>query len=528
MVLGADQVVDQLLVVRDAPAHQPRLDQAPHLGPLIGELPRLSLAPEPDLVNPVPQLPQPVDDPRAVAGVNAHRVRLVAVDGLGHPVRQLHVVQPVELLGRDAPGVPPSAEPKNALVRARPGHVHPQDQGGAIVRDQFPVPGAVGHVHADELLIRLHREAAVDLDEGLVGIRPVLVDDLLVDLRVQPLHRPRVDLLRLPIRPVLVERLEKRAGVAPGVAENEPVPMRADVREEALGHVPDHLGDAGRLVEQDHHAPGIVRSGERVRVILAPKLGLGIVILRVDPELLHQELREPVIRTHQGRRDLEPVGVQTHGHPLAELGPGAALELLLRVGGHDARPAEPGAHEPVDQPPHERALARATAGRHGALVDLGDQVPKLQVLILLDDLLDPPQPPPLPRPGAGVLLQRAALFAPGVDVIDEGLGVVGQGRVQKRRKKVLLVLGGILHGVGPFCSVAFSATTFQKLSKNFRRTTSLRHGAARFRPHPHPHPGLSGTPAPRNDRPPTRPRGRYTAPEAVSADGLEHVRDLSA
>ena len=193
----------------------------------------------------------------------------------------------------------------------------------------------------------------------------VLVRDALVHPGVHTLDRPTIDVLRIPEPPVLVETLEESSGVAPRVRDGQPQPKWRHIREEPLGHLPDRIRNTRGLVELHHHADLAVGPGEGVGVLCGPRLRLDVVILRVHLQLRLDEIGEPSCRAHGHGGLLEPVAVDGHGVPLAELRHRPRSKLRLGVGRHDRGAPDPARLHPEVEHREPCALADPPARRQG-------------------------------------------------------------------------------------------------------------------------------------------------------------------
>ena len=92
-----------------------------------------------------------------------------------------------------------------------------------------------------KLVLTRGRELTIDLHPRLTRVVPILSNDLVVDGLVGALHRPGVNHLPVPKRPLAVERLKEVPGVTPWVRERQPVPVQYLLCKEPRRHAPDAI-----------------------------------------------------------------------------------------------------------------------------------------------------------------------------------------------------------------------------------------------------------------------------------------------
>ena len=177
----------------------------------------------------------------------------------------------VALVPLDRHDVPALPDGDHRRVSAKPGWVYPDDDGRAQVFVLFPRHRVIHQTAANELVVAGVRERPVHLNVRLVRVRPVLRDDLLVDLFVSTLDRARVYLLAAPKVPLAVEGFVEVPRVAARVAERQPEPVGRVLCEEAACHRPDRVVDAAGFVEHHHDAVVVVDARVGVRILSRPQ-----------------------------------------------------------------------------------------------------------------------------------------------------------------------------------------------------------------------------------------------------------------
>ena len=230
---------------------------------------------------------------------------------------------------------------------------------------QFPAHGVVHQARADKLVVRCVWKLPIDLDVRLGAVRPVLVNDLLIDLLVGMLDRPRVHKLRIPKLPLGMEALIKIPVVAPRVAEGQPKAVWCVLSKEPRRHTPNAVVNTAGFVEHQQDAGEVVDPGVGVRVLGRPQPPLDVPIAGADLEVAFHQLRQPLGRQHPRRARLEPMAVERHAQPLGNFRPGDRPKLRLAVGRHHGRTANPRREHPNDQPGHQRRLANTAPRRRG-------------------------------------------------------------------------------------------------------------------------------------------------------------------
>ena len=119
-------------------------------------------------------LPQSVDHPRPVAGVDVHGVRLDGVDPSGNLVGDIHIVAVFKSDGRNGARIAALAEPKDSRIVAVPGDVYTHDQRGVLVGDDGAGLGAGHEGVGNKLSVTLGGELAEDFDTYGIAVNPIL------------------------------------------------------------------------------------------------------------------------------------------------------------------------------------------------------------------------------------------------------------------------------------------------------------------------------------------------------------------
>ena len=361
-----DQLREQRLVLREraVAAHQPVSNVEPQLDAQveIGALHRRRLAHIDGAHGHGALLIQLVVHPNAQpAGVEADLDRLCGRRGgvvlIRDDAAQLHQVELFKRLDLKHGVALPLANCRGVIAHARNVDA-PHDRLAGRQLD-VAVHGRAYQLGGYDCLVVRARELPHHLDQHHIAVDAILLDHLLEHLGVGALDVAGVDLVLVPERRRTVEALIKGAGVAARVGERKPEAVRRRLGKEALADRVDRLRYAGAFVKYQHHAIGRVDTGECVGHLLRPELGLRVVVAAVDIHVALDSLAEPRRRLDGCGRAVEPVAVDRHGHPLADLRPRPRSELLVGVGRNDHRRAEAGRQHPMHQPAHQRRLADA-------------------------------------------------------------------------------------------------------------------------------------------------------------------------
>ena len=171
------------------------------------------------------------------------------------------------LVSFDRHDVPALSDTDDGAVRTTACRVNADNDRRRHVLVSRPFERFLDHRWRDELILACAWKLTVHLDLGLRRVCAVLLDDLVVDRFVRVFYCPGVDAACVPERPLGVEALKEVALVSARVAEREPVPVRRVLREEASPHLPDRVGYAAALVEDEHHPVLVVYARIAVRIL---------------------------------------------------------------------------------------------------------------------------------------------------------------------------------------------------------------------------------------------------------------------
>ena len=167
--------------------------------------------------------------------------------------------------------------------------------------------GVVDEMDRDELVISSRGKLTVDLNMRLNAVRPVFLDDLLIDRLVCSFDRAGIHGLVAPEVPLGVERLVEVARVAAGVGERHPEAVGRVLGEEARSHLPDGVRDTASLIEHQQHTIKVVNARVGVRVLFRPQPPLDAPVARALLQVALDQLGQPFGGHDTGGRDLEPV-----------------------------------------------------------------------------------------------------------------------------------------------------------------------------------------------------------------------------
>ena len=250
---------------------QPVSHGPPHLGTLVAPHDLvLGLIAEVDAAYLVPLLLQPVHDACAQpALVDADQRGLELLYGVDDVAGHFH---------RVCAAVPPQLQDVASLpygddggVRPKACRVYSYDDGRAVILDGWPLHGVIDQSAADKLVVTFAGEVAVHLDGGLVAVRPVLVDNALVEVLVRPLDIAGVNDACGPERPLAVKRLVEIPRVAARVGESQMEPIWCVFSKETIRYGPDAVGDTAGFVEDQHDAVEVVDTCVGVGVLFGPQ-----------------------------------------------------------------------------------------------------------------------------------------------------------------------------------------------------------------------------------------------------------------
>ena len=324
-------------------------------------------------------------------------------------------------------------------VAAEACRIDADDDRGRLVLLLRAGHGVVDDVDRHELVVAFRRKLAVHFDVGLIAVRAVLVDDLLIQVLVGAFDVAGVDVAGAPERPLGVERLVEIAGVAARVREGKVEAVGRVLGKEALRDRPDRVGDTAGFVEDQHDAVEVMHTGVRVRVFLRPQPAFDRPVARALLHVAFDDLGQPLGRHDARRGDFEPMAVDGHGQPLGDLGPCDRPQLRFGVSRHDGRRSDAGREHPVRQPTDQRRLADTAPGSHS----LAQRVKVDLAVVVVDVVAYARQDVALPFARAGEMLQRRAFLAPWVGQENERQWVILNGRRPQPRHEFHFLLRGI-------------------------------------------------------------------------------------
>ena len=259
----------------------------------------------------VPLLLEPVHNPSPQPTfVDHHQRRFVLLDSVDHIPHHRHGVVPT--VARYVNNIPALTHRNDRGVRAVARRVYPDDDGRGQVLVLLPPHRLVHDVRPNELVVPRAWEHPVDLDVRLARVRPVLLDNPLVDLLVRTLYRACVHHLSFPKRPLGVERFVEVPRVAARVGERQPEPVGRVLRKESTCHRPDRIGDTTGLVKHHQHAVVVMHTRVGVRILFRPQPPFDAPVPGALLQVPLDQFGQPLGGHQPGGRDFKPVAVNRH------------------------------------------------------------------------------------------------------------------------------------------------------------------------------------------------------------------------
>ena len=142
-------------------------------------------------------------------------------------------------MAHDLHNVPPLAHRNHRGIGPKPCWVYADDDRRRQILVLGPLHRIIDDIGCDKLIIPRIWELTVHLNVRLGRVRPVFVNNLLINSLIRPLDLPCIDYFCLPKLPFGVKTLVKIAGIAPWVAKRHPKAVWCVFREETRRHSPD-------------------------------------------------------------------------------------------------------------------------------------------------------------------------------------------------------------------------------------------------------------------------------------------------